>query len=194
MSNLSPSSSQVQQESVQFNNPVSESSAAAIGGVCNYMLQGGALPLGSIVDSMLTTAQFQAQFGNPSPATWVLADGSDVTGSAYQILTGNTLIPDLRAVFTRGKDNGRGLDPNGDLPLGTYVNDAVGPHQHISLGVGVSFTPQFGSTTGPLPFTQMQSSNESFTSPVPFTSQPIAPNGAETAPKYVVVNKFIRIN
>lgn len=120
----------IQQESVQFNNPTSESSLTAIGASVNGLLS-ILLPVGSVVDSMLTESQFQTEIGNlSSPYIWVLADGRNVAGSAYAILTGNTTIPDLRAVLTRGKDNGRGLNPDGDLTLGTYTADKYLSHNH----------------------------------------------------------------
>jgi hypothetical protein len=60
-------------------------------------------PVGMIVQSMLTEAQFQAINGT----NWVLAAGQSVTGSQYATITGNSSIPDLRGMFLRGKNNSR---------------------------------------------------------------------------------------
>ena len=71
--------------------------------------------VGDVKSSMLTEAQYQTHFGSE----WVLADGRDVTGSDYHTITSNTNIPDLRGTFLRGKDNSRGLDPDGEKSLGS---------------------------------------------------------------------------
>jgi hypothetical protein len=168
----------VNEEAIQFNRPVSESSLSAIAGLANGLLS-IALPIGSIVDSTLTEVQFQAQIGNPSPVTWVLADGRDITGTSLQLLTGQLNAPDLRGIFTRGKNNGRAdgnQNPDGDLAIGTYTADKFLSHTHSYRepgGGGVSGEPGsqglIGATTG-------------------------GAGGNETAPKTITVNKFIRIN
>lgn len=132
MSDIPASGSKVQQESVQFNNPTSEASQSAIGALANY---GREIlpPVGSIIASMLDEATFQGQTTNPSPERWVLADGRDVTGSAYQALTSQTNIPDLRGNFIRGKNNGRSdgkQNPDGDLGLGAYTASKFQAHNH----------------------------------------------------------------
>jgi hypothetical protein len=81
-------------------------------------------PVGAILHSNLTEAQFQAEQG----AGWVLADGRSVTGSRYETVTGNANIPDLRGRFLRGKNNGRndGLEnPGGELNLGQNQSEAT---------------------------------------------------------------------
>ena len=73
-----------------------------------------------------TEAQFQAVKGT----NWVLIDGRNVAGSAYAKFTIYNTIPDMRATVPRMKDNGAGLDQNGDLPLGTYEGDTIQNHTH----------------------------------------------------------------
>lgn len=171
----------VEQESIQFNNPVSEASLSAIAGLANGLLS-IALPIGSVVSSTLTEVQFQSQLGNPSPATWVLADGRDITGSDLNLLTGQTEAFDLRGIFVRGKNNGRSdgdQNPDGDLAIGTYTADKLASHLHqIRQGQtgflgGGSFLP----TTNPAGFQNSELTGEN-----------------ETAPKNVTLNYFIRIN
>jgi hypothetical protein len=88
----------------------------------------GTIPglVGEVKAAFLTEKQFQAQAGTG----WVLCDGRNVKSSSYYVLTGNVTIPDMRATVPRMKDNGRGLDPHGDLALGTYEADQFASHAH----------------------------------------------------------------
>lgn len=184
MSNVPGNFIPIAQESVQFNNPVSEASLSAIAGLANGLLS-IACPIGSILDSMLTELQFQAQLGNPSPATWVLADGRDITGSALQQLTSQTNAPDLRGIFTRGKNNGRvdgKQNPDGELALGTYTADGVGSHTHP---VPQAFYPGVGKSGAESPV---------FSANTTVSSGDASPVRGDTAPKNITVNKFVRIN
>lgn len=115
---------------------------------------GMAVPAGTIV-----------AFGGTSiPAGWVLCDGSAVSRSAYAalfsaigiqhglgdgIMTFN--LPDLRGMFLRGTDHGRGVDPDaadrtaaasgargiGDS-VGSVEIDQLGSHQHAGTTDGES--------------------------------------------------------
>lgn len=168
----------INEEAINFNRPVSESSLSAIAGLANGLLS-IALPIGSIVDSMLTEDQFQAQIGDPSPETWILADGRDITGTSLNLLTGQTTAPDLRGIFTRGKNNGRvdgNQNPDGNLALGTYTADKFLSHSHSYR------EPGGGGASG-------QSGDQGL-----IGVNTGAAGANETAPKNVTVNKFIRIN
>lgn len=185
MSNVPSNFIPIQQESIQFNNPTSESSLTAIGGLCNGLLS-VALPVGSIVHSTLTEVQFQSQIGNPSPVTWILADGRDITGSDLQLLTSQTNAPDLRGIFVRGKNNGRSdgnQNPDGELPIGTYTADGVGTHTHT---VPQAFYPGVGKSGSDSP--------NVFAANQDVQSDNANPVRGDTAPKNVTVNIFIRIN
>jgi hypothetical protein len=58
-----------------------------------------ALPVGTIIASMLEFEKFQNIAGN----AWKPADGRKVSAkSKYATLTGNTTLPDLRGLFLRG--------------------------------------------------------------------------------------------
>lgn len=178
MTAIANSTVPVQQESVNTGNPVSESATAAIGGAVNYCLSNKPA-VGDIMMSGLDEATFQAQ----RDTTWKLCDGRSVTGSQYQTLTGLTTIPDLRGVFPRGKDNGRGINPDGDLAIGAYTADKLAAHTHQehyripNAGTG-------GSDGG-------GDHNRSLTD---VTENVTSTGGNETAPKSCTVNFFIKIN
>ena len=184
MPNIPSSFNRSTEESVQFDNPVSEGSLSAMGGAINGLLD-TLLPIGTIVDSMLTEAQFQTQLGNPSPATWVLADGRSVVGSTYNVITGFSTIPDLRGIFRRAKNNGRSdgdQNPDGDLALGTYSADKFASHRH---GIEATFLPEIGGPIVHDDGSEFRVDNKDFTA---------FEGGNETAPKNVTINTFIRIN
>lgn len=65
------------------------------------LTQGDLNPVGMIVASMLTEAQFQ----NLNGTSWVLAYGQSIVGSSYATITGNTLAPDLRGRALAAADN-----------------------------------------------------------------------------------------
>ena len=63
---------------------------------------------------------------NAPPSGWLECNGSAFDTNKFPALasaypTGN--LPDLRGVFIRGKDSGRGLDPN--RPILSYQDDAI---------------------------------------------------------------------
>jgi microcystin-dependent protein len=77
-----------------------------------------------------------------APAGWLKANGAAVSRTAYSELfaaigttfgvgDGSTTfnLPDLRGVFPRGWDDGRGLDSG--RPFGSYQADAFASHRHL---------------------------------------------------------------
>ena len=132
---------------------------------------------------MLEEPQFQAQpnIGH----NWVLAKGQPVVGSKYAAITGKANLPDLRGVFLRSS--------NADLPpadqqqrgnpdakkLGEFQGDDFKTHTHSDLAPGGrdgnrsghqdAWYGGGGGNTG-------------------------AAGGAETRPRNVTINYFIRIN
>lgn len=192
----------IQQPSLQYNKPVSEASLDALGSSINGLLS-VLLPVGSVLDSVLTEAQFQAQIGNPSPATWILADGRNISGSLLAIITGFSSAPDLRGITTRGKNNGRSdgnQNPDGELAIGTYTASRFTSHNHgvtdpahdHNFGIGKngsdnqSSSPPYGSANG---------TSGSWTTATHTTGITINNTGGnDTAPANVTVNIFIRIN
>jgi microcystin-dependent protein len=75
----------------------------------------------------------------PLPDGWMECDGSTVSAAAYpelvEYLAGaaamSATLPDLRGVFLRGNDSGRGVDP-GRTP-GTYQESANRSHTHTGV-------------------------------------------------------------
>ena len=81
-------------------------------------------PVGAILQSRLTEAQFQAINGT----SWVLMDGRSIVGSKLADITGITNLDDARGLILRGKNNGRSdgaQNPDGDLAIGTYQSDNI---------------------------------------------------------------------
>jgi len=148
-------------------------------------------PVGTIINSMLTPAQLASTPGNTGPldlatTIWVLADGQDVSGSQYALITGNSTVPDLRGMFLRGKNNARNdgnENPDGDTALGSYQADEFKSHTHSTVQMianntidGVDSTTTFSS----------EHHNE---------VRPTGPAGGnETRAKNITINYYIKIN
>lgn len=91
MSNIGVLNAQVQQESVQYQAPVSESALSAMGGAINFSLT-RLLPIGTVIPSMLTQAQVDSEFG---AGYWLLCNGQTCAGTDYAALTGNSTVPNF---------------------------------------------------------------------------------------------------
>lgn len=191
MSNIPSSFSKIQIEETAFRTSVGTDLLTRIGASINQGIDNAVpIPLGSVEMSMLTELQFQSVRN----AGWVLCDGRDITGSALHTLTGQAIAADSRGRFARGKDHGRGLDPNGNLPIGTQRPDTQLAHAHFPANLvspdaassGTSFiVAQSGSDIGGLFPTESSSA----------ISISLSPTGAaESRPTNVTVNFFIRIN
>lgn len=146
--------------------------------------------VGDVVQSMLTEAQFQAE----RDGTWVLADGRSVTGTKYETITGNSNIPDLRGRFLRGKNNDRSAssgNASGEVNLGTEQSDRLGSHSHRVWGK----TSTGASYNDPLNFPASGITGEQTVGNEGWFTQYIENTGAaETNPRNVTVNFFIKIN
>ena len=155
---------------------------------------GSILPVGTVLHSMLTVAQFQAQYGT----NWVLADGSSCTGTKYASVTGATTLPDMRGRFLRGKSHASGNNPDGDLALGAYSADKLGSHSHntnYSNASGGGYSPAYywsgsGSDTDGRGILPNNMTGVGTLARVPTD----ATGSSETSPRSITVNYFIRIN
>lgn len=184
----------IQVEDIEERAPFSEAMIQKIAGSINWIFSNlNASVLGQIKISDLTEAQYQTIHGTG----FILADGRDVTGSDYAVLTGNTLVPDFRGIYYRMKDNGRGIATE-IAPGGFQAGIPGSPHIHrysfdknlASLSllkrdevggggstdiVGVQFSPIVATITIPLSVTG-------------------AGGGVEDRPRNITTNFFIRIN
>jgi hypothetical protein len=91
-------------------------------------------PVGTVIQTMLTEAQFLAEHGT---SKWVRADGRNVTGSRYHSITGSTNIPDLRGYFIRSTSDNSAIDPSGPRASGSVQVSAGMTHTHA-----ISFNPK----------------------------------------------------
>lgn len=160
------------------------------------------LPVGSIVASILSLEDFNSLM--PRGEKWVLADGDAASGKLQDLIENKPFyralnidnkarVPDLRGMFLRGHNSGRrgNESPREDghqnpqaTDMGGIQLDDVGPHVH-NYGRGFDDAGRvdrgdgwYGKASG--------------------TTEP--PNGdgdhprAETRPRNVTVNYFIRVN
>lgn len=192
----------VQQGAIQYNNPVSESSMDSLAGPINGLLSILA-PVGTVWASMLTETQFQTQIGSPSPVTWVLCDGRDVTDSEYNAVTGNTTIPDLRGIGPRGKNNGRSdgfQNPDGELALGTLTVSRNLSHNHAVEDAGHDHNFLLGAlgsdhANAVPPYGSNGSTSGSYETVTAMTGITLGTSGGgDAAPTNITMNWFIRIN
>jgi hypothetical protein len=160
-----------------------------------------AFPIGSITPSVIDPNTFQQEYGD----YWILADGSHtfIQNGQPELLTRskfgqllceevvtpeNCTVPDLRGVFLRGANSGRGdglQDPDGERLAGSFQDDSFEAHTHEltktvlchvdSCGVGVESLSR-GSWAG--------SANVALTTT----------GGNETRPKNIAVYYYIKIN
>lgn len=195
MSNLPGSPNKVQTESVLFRRAVSEASVQSIAALANHLRE-NLLPVGTIVSSMLTEAQYQAQ----TTTGWVLCDGSSCVGTAYNALTGYTNRPDMRGTYQRMRDYGVGRDAAGDQLPGTYTPDAFASHVHSYTRGRSQFDPTTNqgynmSSVGTAdPGQAFDVTTNSFFKPFGAGDNTDPAGSAETRVKTVTVNFFIRVD
>lgn len=188
MSDTPQSSFPQQVEAARFRAAVSESLLQGMQANINYLLA-NINPIGTVVQSMLSEAEYQAFAGDG----WVLMDGRDVSGSDYAVLKGVSTIPDARGRFLRGKNNGRSGgtgNPDGDATLGDSQDDALASHNHnMSFNLTIHrFTRATGTGSG------SANTYEDTGSGTALTSSAASTGSNETRPRNITVNTFIRIN
>lgn len=159
--------------------------------------------IGEQKSAYLTLDQFQRQAGKG----WVLANGSSCKGSAYEQITGNSNVPDARGTVPRMKDNGKGLNPAGDLAIGSYQPDAFQGHFHSDGGhfhVERGFTSATSLPGGTAVTAGSNGDSPSASNTASAGANVQAPSsdgtdgtpriGKETCAKSTTLNFFIRIN
>lgn len=147
------------------------------------------------IDSMIGMIGFFPLAAPPSG--WLACEGQFIGLAAYPLLAAHlqregvdlTLpyrLPDLRGVFIRGLDRGRGIDPNREV--GTEQDDAIAMHAHelvekrIAAEAG-NVTVAAGPHSGDFP-------NVSLTS---YTVEEFETAGSETRPINVALLGCIRV-
>lgn len=150
-------------------------------------------PLGTVIESMLTEAQFQAAYGTG----WVLCDGASCSGSDYETLTGKSTVPDARGTMLRGKKNSR-ADGKGrgiERVLGTYVPDYFDLHDH-SATITKNEVANSNGTNDADDDNVLFGPTGAFTGSLAIGNITgiIGPKGNETRCRNVTMNYFIRID
>lgn len=172
----------VQQELFDFTFPIGTAGITSLGALLNGLLS-LVLPVGTILDSMLTETQWNFNLGQPAKPLWIIADGRSIAGSTLAGLTGSNFAPNLCGIMRRGKNDGSinsNNNPDGDLALGTYTADKFLSHTHTYDHGGPFVTVALGFNLAPA---------------LVYSNDPTSATGAnETAPKNITLNPFIRIN
>lgn len=139
-------------------------------------------PIGHVMSAMLSEPQFRAIHGSG----WILADGRSVASSKYQTITGETNAPDLRGMILRGKNNGRAdgnQDLGGERVLGNFQGEATKrPTTAFTMSNGVVTGSGVGGNGG------------SWVTGYGSRTTSDGGGDAETRPKNIAVNHFIKIN
>lgn len=131
------------------------------------------VPIGSIQPFMGTTI----------PDGWMLCDGTLFSSTQYPQLfsvLGSTYLPDLRGVFLRGLDNGKGYDSG--RVLGSFQSDDFKAHNHTYIDNSSSNVN--ASAGGPSSVAHNVFNHNKTTD---------ITGGDETRPKNVAVNYIIRV-
>ena len=144
------------------------SSFSLANGVNGDFLQvlSGSIQFNSTIPGGIPTGTVVPYAANSAPSGWIICDGAlygrtsldpspqvnlfSVIGTTYGIGDGltNFAVPDLRGMFVRGFDNGRGLDPL--RVFGSQQAYGVESHNHggVTGGQSVGHTHSFSGTTG----------------------------------------------
>ena len=181
MADIPGSRNKIQIEATQSRAGVSESLAQGLGSAVNLCLQNIPMP-GTLVPCAVTEAVFQTYMGT----TWILADGRAVPGSDYASITGFPNAPDARGRVIRAKDNGAGVNPDGDLALNVLQGDTFGSHVHtVSFSNDPAAYLQSGRGNG-------NDGDDYETNTV--TASADAAGGNETRMRNITENVFVKIN
>lgn len=156
-------------------------------------IKSGSFAIGSIQQSILTLSQFQAENGD----CWKLMDGSSLASTDLGVLTGMTNSPDARGNFLRMANNGRvdgNQNPNNNN-LGEFQSDAFQAHRHNwHLGQGGGPTNPFGTIYGANVASYNYNTLQNNVGEAIASTQGTPRTSAETRPKNITVNFFIKIN
>lgn len=197
MTDITSALNKIQTESVKYRSGLTEFLFTIMGGTANWLIDNAAFHLGDLIFSVLTLAQFQAVRNT----TWVLPNGTSIVGSDLHALTGFTTAFEMRGEFIRILDNGRGVDSG--RTMGSAQSEAFGSHTHTAtltlnktLGGGGSTTGTWNqAATGGPPITATHIMDATAQPTLSGGTLTVASSGgAETRPRNIAVNVFLKIN
>lgn len=162
-----------------------------------------AVPLGTIVNSILPWSQFAASVNDPGNfdlklSTWAPCDGRDIQGSKLHIASRSTLdlAPDLRGVFLRGLNTfatdetdpvpKEQRDPDNRKQAGVRQPHNVGGHSHMETAAEPQHLPSADRGDDHIHLWQ----GGKRTAPRATSDNP----AGETRPVNVTVFRYIKIN
>lgn len=124
------------------------------------------------------------------PAGWIICNGASFSAALYPQLAiayPSLFTPDMRGLFIRGWDNGRGYDPS--RQLGTEQLDAFASHRHQpdQTIAGNRFVADY-SETGEASTAQVAVGSSNYAT-CQYTS---FAGGAETRPRNIALNYIVR--
>ncbi|HTG33575.1 MAG TPA: hypothetical protein VLB76_11670 [Thermoanaerobaculia bacterium] len=154
-------------------------------------------PVGSIFTSTFTPAEFAQAAGDPTifdPAKskWALADGSQVVGSRYHVLSNGKSLSDLRGLFLRGMNHGRTdkwRDPEDNREAGKPQPDQFQTHGHKQAKYAERARYKGGDDLYGYPALDFGP-----VEPTALSPDAEVRHGSETRPANVAVFYYIRIN
>jgi len=173
------------------------------------------LPVGTIISSILQPEVFLRALGeninfNTTESNWCLADGRNVVGSTFNLVTSSNNIPDLRGMFLRGVNQNRSdefSDPDGNREAGDFQFDATKmPNTAFYTSNAGGHTHSYRSTdNGPLLDNPVSQDNPNWknrygvvdskrTSNEGVHQHQITGGDIETRPKNISVFYYIKIN
>lgn len=174
MASVPASTELIQVEEVSYKKAVSEAVMSKMAGSVNGLQQLGSEPVGTVVQSILTVAQFNSI--RPASA-WVRMEGQSIVGSDLETVSGLSTLPDM----VTDKRFLRQADADGSIM--TIEADENRAHTH---GFSGWQSMEFGSTVTGAPWVTNVDAvrNDGVT----YSS------GSESRPKNMYVNFFIKIN
>lgn len=157
----------------------------------------------SEIDNLIPAGTIQMSARQTPTPGWFLCDGSqlsrlqfkvlfDAIGTAFGAGDGNTTfnLPDMRGMFARGADNGRGVDPG--RSRGSYQPDSLKEHQHVFGGDDqLEDYGNWQQATGGFPY-DARSNYGGAGKNYRTRTDPLYPMAHETRPKNVAINYFIK--
>jgi hypothetical protein len=163
---------------------------------------GQLMPVGSIIQSIMTEAEFQAEAGT----SWILMDGRSIVGSKLARIKSISVIPNASGRFLRTAGGnaaalavaqGQATAQNGLQAINNPVtSQADSPDHTHNLGYGANVTG--GSIATPSSFGGGSSAKSGFTSTNHWHSVTsnvtLSSADTETRPVNLTVNTFIKIN